>query len=206
MVSNRRKIILGLVVGLLLLAISGMAFVAGTVWGHRLTARLGIRLPLPVVEKPLPCATPLPLSALPLIEERPTVLPAELPPELPGPGAEVSYRLLRSGEHVTLIFTGRASGRGPLQLSWLFPPSDKLLARVSAGEVVRVVGDTITVRTDGSGQTDGDEQTVHLTECTIWQGAARAATSLRPGDRLLLSGHVETDGSLSAEIVVVLPP
>jgi single-stranded DNA-binding protein len=75
-----------------------------------------------------------------------------------------------------------------------------------AGEVVRVAGDTLTVRTDGNGQTDVTEQTVRLTECTIWQGAARAATNLRPGDRILLSGHVEPDGSLSAEIVVVLPP
>ncbi len=204
--SNRRKIVLGLGAGLLLLALTGVAFAAGTVWGHRLTARLGIRPPLPVVEKPLSCATPLPLSALPATEERPTVTLAEVPPELPGPGAEVSYRLLRSGERVTLIFMGRASGRGPLPLSWLFPPSDKPLARVVAGEVVRVAGEAITVRTDGNGYTNGTEQTVRLTECTIWQGAARAATSLRPGDRLLLSGRVEPDGSLSAEMVVVLPP
>jgi len=200
--SNRRKIILGLSAGLLLLAITGVAFAAGTVWGHRLTARLGIGRPLPVVDKPLSCATPLPLAAFPLAEERPTVTPAEAP----GAGAEVSYRLLRSGERVTLIFMGRASGRGPLPLSWLFPPGDKPLARVVFGEVVRVAGETITVRTDGNGHTAGNEQAVRLTECTIWQGAARAATSLRPGDRLLLSGRVEPDGSLSAEIVVVLPP
>ena len=202
MMSNRRKIVWGLGAGLLLLALIGVAFAAGTVWGQRLTARLGIGRPLPVVEKPLSCATPLPLSALPLVEERPTVTPAEAP----GVGAEVSYRLLRSGERVTLIFMGRASGRGLLPLSWLFPSSDKPLARIVAGEVVRVAGDTITVRTDGNGHTAGDEQAVRLTECTIWQGAARAATSLRPGDRLLLSGHVASDGSLSAEIVVVLPP
>jgi len=200
--SNRRKIIWGLGAGLLLLAIIGVAFAAGTVWGHRLTARLGVRPPLPVAEKTLPCATPLPLAALPLTQARPTALSAEVP----GSGAEVSYRLLRSGERVTLIFMGRASEHGPLPLSWLFPPSDKPLARVVAGEVVRVTGETITVRTDGSGQTEVTEQTVRLTECTIWQGAARAATSLRPGDRLLLSGRVEPDGALSAEIVVVLPP
>jgi len=204
--SKRRKIILGLSTALLLLAITGVAFIAGTVWGHRLTARLGLRSPLLVAESPLPCATPLPLLALPVTEERLTLLPAEVPPELSRLGAEVSYRLLRSGERVTLIFTGRASGRGWPQLSWLFPPSDKPLARVVAGEVVRVAGDSFIMRTDGNGHTAGHEQTVRLTECTIWQGVARTATSLQPGDRILLSGRVEPDGSLSAEILVVLPP
>jgi hypothetical protein len=201
MMSNRRKIVLGLGVGLLLLAITGVAFAAGTVWGHRLTTRLGLRPQLQVAEKSPSCPTSQSLSTLLLLGERPVTPPAERPPGWPGAEAEVPYLLLRSGKHELMIFSGRASPTLKLQLPWPFPRGEESSPRIVLGEVTQVRGDTITVRADG------EEQTVHLTECTkIRRGAAQAtAADLRPGNRILVSGKAEPDGPLSAETVVILP-
>ncbi len=200
MVSNRRKVVFGLGVGLLLLAITGVAFAAGTVWGRGLVARLGIRPQLQVAEKSPSCPTPRPLSTLLLPRELPVVPLASQPAGWPDSDAELPYQRLRGKEQEVLIFSGKEAEGWPWRLSWPFPQGEGPLARIVAGEVVRVAGDTLTVRTAG------EEQAVRLTECTvIWRGATRTAAELRPGDRILLSGYSDPGGPIIAEIVVILP-
>jgi hypothetical protein len=199
--SKRQKIVLGLGAGLVLLAIVGATFAAWMVWGHGLATWLGIRPQPQVAEGPLPCPTPQPLSALPLVGESPVGPLPEMPPGFPGSNSEVPYQRLRRGEQEVLIFFGKAAERLPWRLPWPFLQGETPLSEVVVGEVTQVSGNTLTVRADG------EEQTVRLTECTrLWRGAVQAtAADLQPGSRILVSGHAEPDGSLSAETVVILP-